>query len=85
MTGWGDINLSRTRHTDQIKDSVDVELIVADTIRIATDEMVISNARGAILNHSAANVKLVATKIDVSISILKDFFSYTLTLMLIDC
>lgn len=67
-TGWGDVNLSRTRHTDEIKDSVDVELILADTIRIATDDTVISNARGAILNHGLASVKLVATKIDVSIT-----------------
>lgn len=62
--GWGDINLSRNRHADEIKDTVDVEFIVADTIRIATDDAVINNARSAVLNHGAAKVKLIATKID---------------------
>lgn len=65
MLGWGDTNVDRARHADEIKDMVDVEIIVADTIRISTDDIVISNVRAAVLNHGLSNVKLVATKIDV--------------------
>jgi hypothetical protein len=64
--GWGDINLSRVRHAEEIKDTVDVEIILADTIRITSDDKVINSARAAIAHHGASNVKLVATKIDVS-------------------
>ncbi|KAF2001636.1 hypothetical protein P154DRAFT_596258 [Amniculicola lignicola CBS 123094] len=64
LPGWGDTNLSRIRHTDSIKSSVDIELIVADTIRISSDDDVIGNARSAVLAHGAGNVKLIATKID---------------------
>jgi hypothetical protein len=56
----------RARHADAVKESVDVEIILADTIRIATDDLVISTARAGVLNHGAAKVKVVATKIDVS-------------------
>jgi hypothetical protein len=59
------VNLSRVRHAEQIKDTVDVEIILADTIRIGTDDMVLKSARAAVAHHGAANVKLVATKIDV--------------------
>lgn len=65
-TGWGDVNLSRVRHAEEIKDTVDVEIILADTIRIASDANVINSARAAVAHHGAANVKLAATKIDVS-------------------
>jgi hypothetical protein len=58
----------RARHADAIKDTVDIECILADTIRIATDDLVISKARAAVLTHGAARVKIVATKIDVSYS-----------------
>ncbi|KAF2650093.1 hypothetical protein K491DRAFT_761961 [Lophiostoma macrostomum CBS 122681] len=64
LLGWGDINAARTRYADQIKDTVDVEMILGDTIRIATDDMVINNARSAAINHGMGHVKLVATKID---------------------
>lgn len=46
---------------------MDVEILVADTIRIASDDAVINNARAAITLRGAANVRLVATKIDVSL------------------
>lgn len=69
ILGWGDINVLRARHADEVKDIVDVEIILADTIRIATDDLVISNARAAALNHGAAMVKLVATKIDVRVNL----------------
>lgn len=59
--------MSRARHADEVKDTVDVEIILGDTVRIGTDEMVISNARAGVLNHGASNVKVVATKIDVCI------------------
>ncbi|PSN74615.1 hypothetical protein BS50DRAFT_643032 [Corynespora cassiicola Philippines] len=64
LPGWGDINLSRVRHAEQIKDSVDVVIILADTIRIASDDAVINAARSALLHRGADNVRLVATKID---------------------
>jgi hypothetical protein len=57
--------LSRVRHAEEIKDSVDVEVILADTIRIASDDMFINSARAAVAHHGASNVKLVTTKIDV--------------------
>lgn len=65
-TDWGDINPSRVHHAKEIKDTVDVEIILADTIRIASDVKVINSARAAVAHHGVANVKLVATKIDVS-------------------
>jgi hypothetical protein len=67
IIGWGDVNLSRVRHAEQIKDNVDVEMILADTIRMASDDMVINSARAAVAHHGAGNVKLIATKIDVSL------------------
>lgn len=59
--------MMRARHADEIKDTVDVEIVLGDTSRIGTDEMVISTARAGILNHGASKVKVVATKIDVFI------------------
>jgi hypothetical protein len=41
---------------------------LADTIRITTDDLVINHVRAAALNHGMAMVKIVATKIDVSLS-----------------
>ncbi|KAF2126021.1 hypothetical protein P153DRAFT_408019 [Dothidotthia symphoricarpi CBS 119687] len=64
LPGWGDINLSRVRHAEEIKDSVDVEIILADTIRIASDDKVINSVRAAMAHHGASKVKVVATKID---------------------
>jgi len=57
----------RARHADEVKDTVDLEIILADTQRIGTDAMLISTARAGVLNHGASKVKVVATKIDVSI------------------
>ncbi|KAJ4986398.1 hypothetical protein SVAN01_08090 [Stagonosporopsis vannaccii] len=64
LPGWGDSNLSRVRHAEEIKDTVDVEFILADIIRFASEDKVINSARAAIAHHGAANVKLVTTKID---------------------
>lgn len=58
--------MSRTRHADEVKDTVDVEIVLGDTVRIGTDEVVISTVRAGLLNHGAHKVKVVATKIDVS-------------------
>jgi hypothetical protein len=66
LSGSGDTNSTRTRHADEIKDSVDVLIVLADTIRITTDDSFISKVRGGILTHGVDRVKLVATKIDVS-------------------
>ncbi|KAH7374324.1 hypothetical protein BKA66DRAFT_534116 [Pyrenochaeta sp. MPI-SDFR-AT-0127] len=65
LPGSGDINMSRARHADEVKDNVDVEIILCDTARIGTDEMLISTARSGVLNHGPSKVKVVATKIDV--------------------
>ncbi len=68
--------MSRTRHIDEVKDDVDVQIILGDTVRIGTDETVIRSARAAILNLGVSNVKVVATKIDVSISSTKEIIGY---------
>lgn len=65
-TGSGDINQSRARHADEIKDSVDVEIIVGNTDRIGTNDMLLSMVRASIMNHGASNTKVVATHIDAS-------------------
>ncbi|KAJ8119004.1 hypothetical protein OPT61_g125 [Boeremia exigua] len=64
LPGWGDSNLARIRHAEEIKDTVDVEFILADIIRFASDDKVINSARAAVAHHGAANVKMVTTKID---------------------
>ncbi|RMZ67957.1 Dynamin GTPase domain [Pyrenophora seminiperda CCB06] len=64
LPGWGDINLSRVQHAEKIKNTVDVEIILADTIRIASDDKVINNTRAAIAHHGPSKVKVIATKID---------------------
>jgi hypothetical protein len=61
--------MERVRHADEVKDRVDVEILLADTIRIASDDVVINNARAAAAIRGAESVKLVATKIDVSFQI----------------
>ncbi|KAH7067835.1 hypothetical protein FB567DRAFT_585403 [Paraphoma chrysanthemicola] len=66
LPGSGDINMLRAKHADEIKDSVDVEIVLGDTVRIGTDDMVISTVRSGILNHGASKVKVIATKIDCS-------------------
>lgn len=58
----------RARHIDEIKDMVDVEIVLGDTVRIGTDEKVISAARAGALNHGYSKVKVVTTKIDVRFS-----------------
>ncbi|KAF2751527.1 hypothetical protein M011DRAFT_523486 [Sporormia fimetaria CBS 119925] len=65
LPGWGDTNTDRTRYIEGIKAIVDVEIIAADTIRIASEDVVITNVQAAALNHGLSNVKVVATKIDV--------------------
>ncbi|KAF2678130.1 hypothetical protein K458DRAFT_446566 [Lentithecium fluviatile CBS 122367] len=51
------------RHAKEVK-VFDVELIFGDTIRIASNDSVINNARAAATVRGATSVKLVATKID---------------------
>lgn len=67
--------MSRVRHADEVKDSVDVEIVLGDTGRIVTDEVVINAARAGVLNHGASKVKVIATKIDVGFSQLFHKFS----------
>jgi hypothetical protein len=66
ISSSGDINMSRARHADEIKDTVDVEIVLGDTVRIGSDETLISHARAGVLNHGATKFKVIATKIDVS-------------------
>ncbi|KAF2819433.1 hypothetical protein CC86DRAFT_432039 [Ophiobolus disseminans] len=65
LPGSGDVNMLRARHAEDVKDTVDVEIILGDTVRIGTDDMVMSTARAGILNHGASKVKVIATKIDM--------------------
>ncbi|KAF2027578.1 hypothetical protein EK21DRAFT_91371 [Setomelanomma holmii] len=65
LPGSGDVNMLRAKHADEVKDSVDVEIILGDTVRIGTDDLVMSTARAGILNHGPSKVKVIATKIDV--------------------
>jgi hypothetical protein len=55
--------MERVRHADEVKDRVDVEILLADTIRIASDDVVINNARAAAAIRGAESVKLVATRL----------------------
>jgi hypothetical protein len=64
--GSGDVNMLRARHADDVKDGVDVEIVLGDTVRIGTDDVVMSTVRAGVLNHGSSKVKVVATKIDVS-------------------
>ena len=59
----------RARLADEVKDTVDLEIILADTMRIGTDDALISKVRSGVLNHGASKVKVLATKIDVSFGI----------------
>jgi hypothetical protein len=69
--GTGDTNTSRARHAEDIKDSADVLLILANTDRIATNNPVHKTMQNYILNRGSYNrVKLVATQIDVSLSLI---------------
>jgi hypothetical protein len=64
--GSGDVNMLRARHADDVKDGVDVEIVLGDTVRIGTDDVVMSTVRAGVINHGSSRVKVVATKIDVS-------------------
>jgi hypothetical protein len=66
FSGWGDINLAKSRHADEIKDSADLEIILADTMRIATEATTIDSIRAALQNRGAHNVLITTTKTDVS-------------------
>jgi hypothetical protein len=61
----------RARHADDVKDTVDVEIVLGDTVRIGTDDMVMSTVSAGVLNHGSSKVKVIATKIDVSSIALK--------------
>ena len=65
--GWGDRNVAKVRHADEIRDHVDIEIIFVDTARITTEDTAINNVRSAIQNRGVNGVIIVATKVDVSI------------------
>jgi hypothetical protein len=75
-SGWGDLNLSRARHFEEINDNVDVVLIFTDTIRITSEDKLVNQIRAAVAHHGASKVKIVATKIDVSVKHLKTVIIY---------
>ncbi|KAH6625660.1 hypothetical protein C7974DRAFT_414159 [Boeremia exigua] len=64
LPGWGDLNLSRARHAEEISHNVDAVIILTDTIRITTEDKLINSIRAAVAHHGASKVKIVATKID---------------------
>jgi hypothetical protein len=70
LSGWGDVNLAKTRHADEIKDDADVEIILADTDRIVDNAMFIANIKAAYQNRDAKGVMIIVTKIDVGLSLL---------------
>lgn len=67
FSGWGGLNLSRARHVEAINDDVDVVMILTDTVGIASDDRLVAHIQAAVAHHGASKVKIVATKIDVSI------------------
>lgn len=70
LPGSGDSNVTRARHAEEVAKSVDVLLLLVDTIRVTTDDDLIKRARGAMDTHGVENVKIITTKIDVSMSTL---------------
>jgi hypothetical protein len=59
--------MTRTKHADAVKDEISALLLLADTNRIATNDDLVSTTRAALLNIKSSMVKVIATKIDVSI------------------
>ncbi|KAF2112543.1 hypothetical protein BDV96DRAFT_664124 [Lophiotrema nucula] len=64
LPGWGDRNIAKSRHADEIKDTVDMEMIFIDTSRITTENTAINKVREAIHNRGANGVIIIATKVD---------------------
>lgn len=52
-----------------MKASLDIQIVVADQIRFGTDPVLFAAALSAIKSKTASGVRLVATKIDVSLLI----------------
>lgn len=65
--GWGDRNTAKTRHADEVRDTVDLEIILVDKARIETEDVAINKMRVALQNRGVENVIIVATKTDVSV------------------
>ncbi|KAJ4356454.1 uncharacterized protein N0V89_004487 [Didymosphaeria variabile] len=64
VPGSGDTNLSRARHVEEIKDTADIVLVFADTLRIASDNSAIDTVQSCVVSRGRDKVKFVATKID---------------------
>ncbi|OAL48292.1 hypothetical protein IQ07DRAFT_681710 [Pyrenochaeta sp. DS3sAY3a] len=69
LPGSGDINMLRARHIDEVKDTVDVEIILGDTARIVTDKRVINATRAGALNRGFSKVKVVLSDNQLSHSV----------------
>ena len=50
---------------EELNDSVDVVLVLTDTLRITSEDILVKHIRAAVALHGASKVKIVATKIDV--------------------
>ena len=66
--GWGDRNLAKARHADEIRETLDVQILFVNTARIRDESSAINNIRIAIQLLGLERVVVVATKIDVSTS-----------------
>lgn len=66
VLGLGDLNQSRTAATNSIRRKANMEIIVAKSDRVMTEEVVDAQIKQSIRAHGAKNTVLVLTKIDVS-------------------
>ncbi|KAL1606539.1 hypothetical protein SLS60_003944 [Paraconiothyrium brasiliense] len=64
VPGTGDTNMSRARHVEEIKNTADIVLVFADTLRIASDNSAIDTVQSCVVSRGRDKVKFVATKID---------------------
>lgn len=65
IPGWGDTNIAKARHAEEVRDTVDFEMILVDTARIETDSTANNNIRQALRARGPERVVVVATKIDL--------------------
>ncbi|KAJ4294178.1 hypothetical protein N0V90_007868 [Kalmusia sp. IMI 367209] len=64
LPGSGDINVSRARHAEELRNTVDILFVLADTLRIKDEHQVINTMRDCMKSRGTDKVRLVATKID---------------------
>ena len=64
--GWGDRNIAKAVHAEEVKENIASEAIFVDTSRIASEGVAIGNIRRALRARGPDRVIAVATKIDAS-------------------